>query len=528
MPVRLWMLLLWVCFVVRGAFYVCAIPLWEGFDEYAHYARIEYLATLGREPLRTTPVPDDIAETMAHVPTHNGGMSFDRYWRLTPTERQTPFSIPQAYVYEAQQPPLFYWLSAAFDRLLGKSPLASRVVFLRMICVLLASVCVPIGFLIARQVFGKLVLALMSTALIAALPLLTYTATHVSNDGLAIGLGTLVVLLVLRRNGVALGAALGAALLTKAFFLAFLPPVILLLFYRTTRRSAAVALLGAVAIAGWWYGDNWIGTRSLTGNIMLVQPSLGQMAAGISKLNWIKSADYGWITVVWTGNWSFLGLRSWMYRCMAVLTILALAGVLKLLWKGNRDIAYLRNSRKTERGAKHFLDGIEVCTAPFALLTSFLASFAVALGYFALATFAVTGYPGAVGWYSCCLAAPFAIVMTAGLRSIAPQRLKAASGPILVGAYAALELFGVNMYLLPYYAGFISHLPSGGLPALRVAQLGNGGFRALFERLALYKPAWLTAPILISLWILFLLATAALMAVSMYLARVRVESSADP
>jgi hypothetical protein len=223
--VRLWVLLLWGCFVLRGAFYVCSIPLWEGFDEYAHYARIEYLSTLGREPLRTTAVPEDIAETMAYVPTHNGGMSFDEYWRLTPAERKTPLSPPAAFIYEAQQPPLFYWLSSAFYHLLGKSPLVSRVIFLRMLCVLLASFCVPIGFLIGRQVFGNPILALSSTTLIAALPLLTYTATHISNDGLAIGLGTLVVLLVLRRKGVALAAALGAALLTKAYFLAFLPPV---------------------------------------------------------------------------------------------------------------------------------------------------------------------------------------------------------------------------------------------------------------------------------------------------------------
>jgi len=510
-------LLLWVCFILRGTFYVCAIPIWEGFDEYAHYARIEYLSTHGREPLRTTPVPDDIAETMAHVPTHNGGMSFDEYWRLSPAERKTPFSTPQAFIYEAQQPPLFYWLSAVFYHLLGNSPLVSRVIFLRMLCVLLASVCVPIGFLIARQVFGNPVLALISTALIAALPLLTYTATHVSNDGLAIGLGTLVILLVLQRKGVALAAALGAALLTKAYFLAFLPPVILLLFYRTTRRSAAVALCGAAAIAGWWYWGTWIATRSLTGNIVLVQPSMGQMARNVSKLNWIKSADYGWITFVWTGNWSFLTLRSWMYHGMAVLAILAIAGVVELLWKRNR---------KTERAAKQFPDGIKVRTAPVALLSSFLASFAVALGYYALATFALTGYPGAAGWYSCCVAVPFAIVTAAGLRSIAPRRLKAASGPILVGAYAVLELFGADIYLLPYYAGFISHLPNGGLPALRVAQLGNGGFRMIFERLALYKPAWLTAPILVSLWMLFLLATIALVAASIYFAET--ESSVDP
>jgi hypothetical protein len=57
LPARYWVLLLWACFVLRGTFYACAIPLWEGFDEYAHYARIEFLATAGREPTRSKSVP---------------------------------------------------------------------------------------------------------------------------------------------------------------------------------------------------------------------------------------------------------------------------------------------------------------------------------------------------------------------------------------------------------------------------------------------------------------------------------------
>src|SRR6266403_4002009 len=149
MRIRYWLLLLWVCFVTRATFYACAIPLWEGFDEFVHYARIEYLATEGREPTGTTRIPEDIAETLKHVPSHNGGMTFDEYWKRTPTERQVSFPAPQAFIYEAQQPPLFYRLFALLYRITAGLSLLSRVIALRIACVLLASTCVPLGFLIA-------------------------------------------------------------------------------------------------------------------------------------------------------------------------------------------------------------------------------------------------------------------------------------------------------------------------------------------------------------------------------------------
>lgn len=498
MRARTWVLLLWSCFILRATFYACAIPLWEGFDEYSHYARIEYLATHAFEPSRDTPVPEDVARTLGELPTRNGGKSFDEYWKLTPAQRRASFSVPQAFIYEKQQPPLFYWVLAALYRVLGNASLVSRVISMRIFCVLLASVCVPIGFLIARQVFGKLSVALAATTLIAAMPLLTFTATHIANDALAIGLGALVILLALRRQGLALGLALGAALLTKATFLAFLPPILLLLFFRTTRKAAAMALCGAVAIAAWWYSNTWITTGSLTGNFLLMQPSLAQMLWNIPRLDWLKAADFGWMTFVWTGNWSFLVVRSWMYRLMAVLVILAMAGIVQLLRKRNREIA---------------------------LLSAFLGSFALSIGYFALGTFTATGHPGAFGWYACSLAGPFAVAMIAGLRSIAPSRVKPAAGPILVISFAALELFGAHFYLLPYYTGFISHLPNGGLPAFQIAQLEGGGFRQLFERLTLLMPGGLTPPVLMTLWVLFLLATIALMTASIRLARM--ESSAS-
>jgi hypothetical protein len=345
--------------------------------------------------------------------------------------------------------------------------------------------------LIAQRVLGNSTLALGAAALIASMPVLTFTATHVANEGLAIGLGTVLVWSVVERKRTALLFSLGAALLTKAYFLAFLPPIVLLLFYRNARRSTAIALAGAVAISGWWYWQTWATTGSLTGNVILVHPGLAEMARTVLRFPALKAADFAWITFLWTGNWSFVVVRAWMYWAMAALCVVALAGIVSLVWKRNAGVA---------------------------LLSAFVFCFTLAIAYFALGSLVVYGRPDAYGWYACCLVAPIAVLLFLGLRTAIP-RFKAAAGPILVIALGALELFGTHIYLWPYYTGFISHLPNGGLPAFRLAQLGNGGFQTIFQRLTLYKPAWMAPPVLIAAWAMFLIATVALAVVSIYFAR---------
>lgn len=490
-PARYWVLLIWACFVLRGSFYACALPLWEGFDEYSHYARIEFLATEGREPSRTTPLPQDVAESLTRVPAKNGGMTFDEYWKLAPEARHRDFPAANEGIYEAQQPPLYYWLSAALYRITGDISLATHVIVMRIFSVLLASFSIPFGFLIAMCVLGKSTRALQAAVLMAAMPVLTFTATHVGNDGLAVVVGTVVVWSALERKRAALLFSLGAALLTKAYFLAFLVPIVLLLFYRDARRMAAIALTGAGAIAGWWYWQTWSTTGSLTGNIVLANPSLTEIAWTILRFPVLKAADFSWTTFLWTGNWSFLVVRSWMYWGMAVLCAAAVAGVVSLV-------------RKRDAGVR--------------LLSAFVFWFAMALAYFAVGSVAASSYPGAPGWYACCLIAPIAVLLLAGLRAAMP-RFKAAAGPILAIAFGALELFAVHFYLLPYYTGFVSHAPAGGLPAFRLAQLGNGGFQTMFQRLTLHKPAWMTPPVSIAAWAMFLIATVALPVMSIYFAR---------
>ena len=62
-------------------------------------------------------------------------------------------------------------------------------------------------------------------------------------------------------------------------------------------------------------------------------------------------------------------------------------------------------------------------------------------------------------------------------------------------------------YAIPYYTGFIAHLPNGAIPTLRIGQLQAGGLPLLIDRLAANKPPFLTAPVIAALWLLFMAAT---------------------
>ena len=82
----------WLCFVARGLFYCSFLPVWEGYDEWAHFAVIERMVT-GQKLLvnRREPVGLDVQQSMALAPEPwNAGQSFtneDDYWRLPVAER---------------------------------------------------------------------------------------------------------------------------------------------------------------------------------------------------------------------------------------------------------------------------------------------------------------------------------------------------------------------------------------------------------------------------------------------------------
>src|SRR5438477_9126999 len=92
-PYRL-LFLVWIAFVTRGLFYCVQQPMWEGYDEWAHFAYIQHIAEQGRLPARADTVSKEIRASLSLMPSAYGEHGFhlplishEDYWRLPPKER---------------------------------------------------------------------------------------------------------------------------------------------------------------------------------------------------------------------------------------------------------------------------------------------------------------------------------------------------------------------------------------------------------------------------------------------------------
>ncbi len=475
---------LWLIFIARGIFYISYLPLWEGFDEWAHYAVVQNIATTGRLlPSATDKVSREVQASLelTPMPWQVPGLKHDDYWRLAEAERQSREeklrSIPAQWAreagtersYEAQQAPLYYWLLTPAYWLTARLSLPTRVWLLRLLSLLIASAVIPLSVRVISKVLPG---AVGATALIAAMPELMMTAGHIANDSLAIALGSLFLLLLIEwKRPIAIGLTLGLALLTKAYFLALIPPLLVLAAMRANRKQAAAIFLPATLISGWWYGRNWVLTHSLSGNQFEVAAQ-GGLLHSVTQVNWLHAADFTFLSHIWLGNWSFLVVRSWMYHVFAILAAIILAGlIVRLIRRPSSDLW---------------------------LLSAICLSFVMALAYHAARAFQVQGFAGALGFYL------FPIVIAEAILAVAAFRAMAPAGVV---CFAALDVFGLCFYSIPYYTGFIAHLPNGAIPTLSIGQLQNGGLRLVLERLAVNKAPFLTPAVMAVLWILFLAAT---------------------
>src|SRR5258706_12873316 len=82
---------LWILFLARGLFYVSFVPLWEGFDEWSHYAVLQNMAASGRLLIGANdPVSREVQASLelAPMPWQVSGLKHDGYWRLPEAERK--------------------------------------------------------------------------------------------------------------------------------------------------------------------------------------------------------------------------------------------------------------------------------------------------------------------------------------------------------------------------------------------------------------------------------------------------------
>ncbi len=533
MSPRIAIFAIWACFFLRAGFYASVTPLWEGFDEFSHFSMIQYIAVHGSLPdPRTASSSEQVLRSLQLAPLSREVLRFspnltthDDYWKLAATEREArriqlhnlPESLatrsadPPIRLYEAQQAPLYYWVMTPIYVAVRGLPFLSQIWILRYATILLSSLVIPIAYLAFRRALMQEPLAIIATATLALIPQLMFMVLRVSNESLAIVAGSLFSLAAFRmmasepdpRHGFWLGITLGIALLAKAYFLSLLPVAALLLGWSVWKnpqgrasaiRQAAVAGAVCATLAGWWYVRTMMITGSATG-----EQSIGaSMAARISvweafrDANWNRILHFLAVSFIWTGNWSFLEVREWMYRAVEAVFVFAAAGVAFQIARPRSGL-----------------------TAPMRLWFAALPCVFLFAGLCYHGAMSWASFHGlSLGFYLYSLIAPLMVLLATGLARLLPSRWMLAPFPFLAITFLALETFGNWMMLFPYYTGMTSHTVSGGMPTAHLSQYVEMGLGVFFENLAVNKPGFLTPSALMATTGAYLLATLILIAIS--------------
>jgi hypothetical protein len=196
-----------------------------------------------------------------------------------------------------------------------------------------------------------------------------------------------------------------------------LVPAVVLIWPKSDWRRLAAALAAAAVVSGWWYLHNVATGYPLTG-WAIPAPGMRAAVATALRINWFTSAHLVAKMFLWIGGWSFLTLKSWIFRLLELFGVLAVAG-------------WARCSRQT-------------IIAPLAFVLCFGAAFA--WGVVSLAALGSGDY--APGWYWWAMASPLALLFVAG----AGTRITAA----LIAGLALVDFYGASAVMMPYYAGFVA------------------------------------------------------------------------
>jgi dolichyl-phosphate-mannose-protein mannosyltransferase len=523
------LLFLWVAFVIRGLWYSAMMPVWEGYDESYHFAYLQYVAAGKTLFSGTAGVSLEVQHSLHLLPLAwelslqglpQPLITDDSFWQLSAKDRDILTSgvrnippeewsqpateaIPN---YEFQQAPLYYWLFSVPMCLMARATLLSRVMVLRMLSVMLASIVVPLAYRIAREIFGDDRKALGVTALLVLLPELMVNVARVGNESPALVLMTIALIYALRAvekpeswsAWIALGLTLGLGLLAKAYFLVTLPAFLLIGVYliwasratpESKRRTIAItfrwcAACGIIlAVAGRWYWrvhattGSWSGIIALPG---LRNISLAEKLAAIPHVNWRSGAISVLLSHIWFGGWSFLRLPVGWYILAAVPITIAVVGVIVRLVRAAKGSAW------------------DTHDSQIAVLAAFYGCFVAGLAYHVLVTFLSLGISASTGWYLYCAVVSEIVLLVWGLETFFRAKLVV----LLVCAGAAvLDLYGMHALMLPYYVGLSVHAGQHVPPAMAATM---SHLPTVFERLAVNKPGWLGVPVVIALWFLYL------------------------
>jgi 4-amino-4-deoxy-L-arabinose transferase-like glycosyltransferase len=436
---------------------------------------------------------------MTSIPRN--GITHDKYWQLDPEQRAQREKglkeLPDSWVgkydndampaYEASQPPLYYWLMTASLKVLPHTSLVERVWSVRILTLFLASLAIPIGYVLTLSLFRNQTLAIAIVAMVSVVPGLALASSRVSNESLAIPLYSLLLLTVIawlreprRHLAVAVGTLLGLGLLTKAYFLTAVPAVIVLYFWCASKSrrhndlfvQLSIILGIAFAVSGWWYARNYIQTGTFSGldeALMLRNMGISEKILKALGVNWIQAVATIMLSHIWYGGWSLLALPKWIYFLGFGFFAVCAFGVARIVSRSRTPEVFM--------------------------LLSFYGLFWIGQLYHVAMLFISKGSSTSMGgWYLYSTIWAEVALGIAGLLQLVGANYRKHVLAVLLVATAAVDVYGLHVVSIPYYTQS---------SAIWLSDL---------SRLLINKPTFIAMKELSFLWVGYILSTVTIVA----------------
>ncbi len=277
-----------------GLGYLAILPVFEGFDETAHYSSVRQIADTKTIPIYGASYLDQEVTDYkgpspygSLSPPFDQGMTYAKFFAQTNSTdnyilnyRQSSalstYRPSQSQNWQAQHPPLYYILMAPIEKIISPFPFITRIFILRLVSFIFALGGVFLGLLACRNqnitlkddpsILGFIIYPII-------LPMFFAEFTRIGNDSLCLFLVGIIALLLSKlfkdinnkKLPLAIGIALGLGLLTKAFFI---PITVALCFFfllhiffgkdQSTvklkhRNNLILVILPTVIIGAGWY-----------------------------------------------------------------------------------------------------------------------------------------------------------------------------------------------------------------------------------------------------------------------------------
>ena len=335
--------------LLAGLGFCALLPPFDGFDETAHYSYIQQIAQTHTWPRLNDPIAADVDDYLQVAPSAialKARWSYPAFFKASAdtvrggaaaihSERDPArqWRTGTSNNWEGQHPPLYYVMLAPVWFVSKGWSIYAQIVLLRAVSYLFAwggLVIATFSNAQSSSMWPKNPVLMIGPALWPALfPMWFPEMARLGNDSLVLALLALAVLVTRKAfepsgnnfHFVLLGMICGFGLLTKVTMLPFVAALGLFLIWRTwcargdaaaMRASAsqlAVFCLVTVAIAGWWYANNFIAYGNIVGsNDAIELAHEGGLLKGLDKNFslplFIHSIGSIIVSFFWAGTWS--------------------------------------------------------------------------------------------------------------------------------------------------------------------------------------------------------------------------------